>query len=114
MQAPWIAQIAHLKRQIRLTVHRMEDAIANHDFVSAREHSEQERVLRALLRQKTVQHNVVDPLGWKLVNPTPFLCIEIVRDESSSKLQRRINDYLSQRVSSGCGCLIFQRSEPAR
>jgi hypothetical protein len=91
-------QIAHLKRQISLTVHRMEDAIANHDFVSARENSGQERVLRASLRQRFVQHNVVDPLGWKLANPTPFLCIEIVRDESSSNLQSRFIDYLSAGV----------------
>lgn len=92
------AEIAHLKRQIRFNRNRMENAIANHDFISARDYSEEERELRTFLRQKIEQHNLAKPLGCKLVNPRPVLCIEIFRDESSADLQRRIDNYFSAGV----------------
>ncbi len=47
--------------------------------------------------------------GGEREGPTPFLCIEIVRDESFSALQRRFDDYLSAGVG-----LVWVLNFPAK
>ena len=90
-------EVADIKQQIKLIIRRMENAIGRHDFTEARACSEQEREMRRLLREKRAQYKLEETLGDRL--PTPFLCIEIIREESLPEMHRRFDDYLSAGVS---------------
>ena len=97
-KTPPAPEIARFRREIRLSARRMEAAIQSHDFAGARKYSDQERELRAGLRQMIKQHRSAEPPGYEPFPVTPFLCIEIIRGEGSPSLQRRIGDYLSAGV----------------
>jgi hypothetical protein len=83
--------IAHLRAEIKAIACRIESAIAQHDFSSARSYSDQEQKLRDLLRKKFAQQ----PAGDTRDSPAPILCIEIVRDRKFSDLQRHCDECLA-------------------
>ena len=89
-------EIAHLRSQINTITRLMERAIANHDFVTARDYSSQETELRGLLHRKLEEHR---DLGDALNQPTPILCIEIAGRQSLTDLHRRCDDCLSAGVA---------------
>lgn len=92
-------EIAQLDRRINLLGRRMENAIANHEFERAKSYSEEEREQRARLRELREQYDIPEPAGGELEDPTPFLCIEIVRHESLSKMRARFDHYFAAGVA---------------
>ena len=67
------AQVAALLKQIRLIIHRMENAVANHDFEESRRFFYEERKFRLSLDQLRKEHNLAEPTA-----PVPFVCIEMI------------------------------------
>src|SRR6195952_241266 len=53
-------EVADIQKRIKFIVHRMENAIANHEFEKARFYSDEERKEREALRQKREQYNLDD------------------------------------------------------
>ena len=72
----------------------MENAIANHEFEKARSYSDEERKERENLRLLREQFNLEEPPP-----PVPLLCIEIIRDDSFSEIQKRCDDYIAEGVA---------------
>src|SRR5258707_11812467 len=68
--------------------------IANHEFEKARFYSDEERKERENLRLLREQFNLEE-----LPPPVPFLCIEIIRDERFSEVQKRCDDYIAEGVT---------------
>ena len=54
-------EIMECEKRIKLIVHRMENAIANHEFEKARFYSEEERKERKTLDELRQKYNVQDP-----------------------------------------------------
>jgi hypothetical protein len=82
---------AQIQERIDFVVEGMERAIANHDFEKARFYSEEERNERENLRSLRKQFNL-PPL-------VPLLCIEIIRDERFSEVQKSCDDYIAEGVT---------------
>jgi len=84
---------AQIQKRIDSICERMEHAIANHEFEKARFYSDEERKEREKLRLLREQFNLEEPPR------VPLLCIEIIRDDSFSDVQRRCNDYNAEGVA---------------
>src|ERR1700683_1321734 len=87
-------RLAHILKRIDFIVERMEHAIANHEFEKARFYSDEERKERENLRALREQFNLEDPPPR-----VPLLCIEIIRDERFSEVQKRCDDYIAEGVT---------------
>jgi Uma2 family endonuclease len=69
----------------------MENAIATHEFGQARFYSDEERKERENLRLLREQ--------FHLEEPRPLLCIEIIRDDRLSEIQKRCSDDIAEGVA---------------
>ena len=54
------SEVADIQKRIKFIVHRMENAIANHEFEKARFYSDEERKERENLRQLREKYNLDD------------------------------------------------------
>jgi len=68
--------------------------LANHEFEKARLYSDEERKERSNLRALREQFNLEESPPR-----VPLLCIEIIRDERFSEVQKRCDDYIAQGVT---------------
>jgi cell pole-organizing protein PopZ len=91
---PPAEQLAQIRDRIDFIVERMEHAIANHEFEKARFYSDEERKERENLRSLREQFNLEEPPPR-----VPLLCIEIIRDERFSEVQKRCDDYITEGVT---------------
>ncbi len=87
-------KFAQIQKRIDFIVGRIEHAIANHEFEKARLYSDEERKERENLRLLREQFNLEEPPAR-----VPLLCIEIIRDERLSAVQKRCDDYIAEGVS---------------
>jgi hypothetical protein len=87
-------KLEHIQKRIELIVEEMERAIANHEFEKARFYSDEERKERENLRLLCEQFNLEEPPPR-----VPLLCIEIIRDERFSEVQKRCDDYIAEGVT---------------
>jgi hypothetical protein len=87
-------KLAQIQKRIDFIVGEMERAIANHEFEKARLYSEEERKERENLRLLCAQFNLEEPPPR-----VPLLCIEIIRDERFSEVQKRCDDYIAEGVA---------------
>ena len=87
-------KLAQIQKRIDFICERMEHAIANHEFEKARFYSDEERKERENLRLLREQFDLEEPPPR-----VPLLCIEIIRDDSFSEVQRRCNDYIAEGVA---------------
>ncbi|HLI83728.1 MAG TPA: hypothetical protein VKV17_07395 [Bryobacteraceae bacterium] len=71
----------------------MELAIADHDFEKARSYSEEERNEREKLRVLCELFHLEAP------RQAPVLCIEVIRDDRFSAVQKRCDEYLAEGVA---------------
>src|SRR5258708_5447834 len=90
-------KLAQIQKRIDFIVEGIERAIANHEFEKARFYSDEERKERENLRLLREQFNLEEPPPR-----APLLCIEIIRDERFSDVQRRCNDYNAEGVAEAC------------
>jgi hypothetical protein len=86
-------KLAQIQKRIDFIVEGMERAIANHEFEKARFYSNEERKERENLRLVREQFNLEEPPPR-----VPLLCIEIIRDERFSEVQKRCDDYIAEGV----------------
>jgi Clp amino terminal domain, pathogenicity island component len=84
---------AHTQKRIDFIVEQMERAIANHEFEKARFYSDEERKERENLRLLREQFNLEEPPPQ-----VPLLCIDIIREEGFSDIQKRCDDYMAEGV----------------
>lgn len=87
-------KLAQLQNRIDFIVETMERAIANHEFEKARFYSDEERKERENLRSLCEQFNLEEPPPR-----VPLLCIEIIRGERFSEVQKRCDDYIAEGVT---------------
>jgi len=87
-------ELAQIQKRMDLIIERMEHAIANHEFEKARFHSEEDRKERENLRALRKQFNLEEPPP-----PVPLLCIEIIRNERFSEIQKRCDGYIAEGVT---------------
>ena len=87
-------KLAQIQKRIDFIVEGMERAIANHEFERARFYSDEERKERENLRALREQFNLEEPPPR-----VPLLCIEIIRDERFSEVQKRCDDYIAEGVT---------------
>jgi len=86
-------KLAEIQKRIEFIVERMENAIANHEFEKARFYSDEERKERENLCSLREQVHPEEPPPR-----IPLLCIEIVRDERLSEVQKRSDEYIAAGV----------------
>lgn len=82
-------KLEQIQKRIDFIVEGMERAIANHEFERARFYSDEERKERKNLRALREQFNLEEPL----------LCIDIIRDERFSEIQKRCDGYMAEGVT---------------
>ena len=87
-------KLAEIQKRIDFIVERLEGAIANHEFEKARFYSEEERKETENLRLLREKFNLDQPVGQ-----VPLLCIDIVRDERLSEIQKRCDKLIAEGVS---------------
>jgi len=87
-------KLAQIQQRIVSITEGMERAIANHDFEKARFYSDEERKERKNLRLLCEQFNLEEPPPR-----VPLLCIEIIRDDRLSEIQKRCDDYIAEGVA---------------
>jgi ATP-dependent Clp protease ATP-binding subunit ClpA len=87
-------KLAQIQKRIDFIVEEMFRAIANHEFEKARFYSDEERKERENLRLLREQFNLEEPPPR-----VPLLCIEIIRDERFSEIQKRCDDYIAEGVT---------------
>jgi hypothetical protein len=87
-------ELAQIQKRIDFITEGMERAIANHEFEKARLYSDEERKERENLRLLCEQFNLEEPPPR-----VPLLCIEIIRDDHFSKVQKRCDDYIAEGVA---------------
>jgi hypothetical protein len=87
-------KLAQIQKRIDFIVERMARAIVNHEFEKARFYSNEERKERENLRSLREQFNLEEPPAR-----VPLLCIEIIRDERFSEVQKRCEDYIAEGVT---------------
>jgi Uma2 family endonuclease len=85
---------AQIQNRIDFIVERMERAIANHEFERAHFYSAEERKERENLRALREEFNLEEPPPR-----VPLLCIEIIRNERFSEVQKRCDDYIAEGVT---------------
>ena len=89
-----LKELVQIRKRIDLIVEEMEQAIAHHEFEKARFYSDEERKEREHLRLLREQFNVEEPAPR-----VPLLCVEIIRDDRFSDVQKRCDDYLAEGVA---------------
>lgn len=89
-----VEKLAKIQKRIVSIVVAMEDAIANHEFEKARFYSDEERKERENLRLLREQFNLGEP-----PSRVPLLCVEIIRDDRFSDVQKRCDDYIAEGVA---------------
>jgi hypothetical protein len=87
-------KLAQIQKRIDFIVEGMERAIANHEFEKARFYSDEERKERENLRLLCEKFNLEEPPPR-----VPVLCIEIIRDELFSEVQKRCDDHIAEGVA---------------
>ena len=87
-------KLAQIQKRIDLIVEGIELAVATHEFEKARVYSDEERKERENLRLLREQFNLEEPLPR-----VPLLCIEIIRDERFSEVQKRCDNYIAEGVT---------------
>jgi hypothetical protein len=87
-------ELAQIQKRIDFITEGMERAIANHEFEKARFFSDEERKERENLRLLCEQFNLEEPPPR-----VPLLCIEIIRDDRFSEVQKRCDDYMAEGVA---------------
>jgi len=87
-------KLAQILKRIDFIVEGMERAIANHELEKARFYSDEERKERENLRALREQFNFEEPPPL-----VPLLCIEVIRDECFSEVQKRCDDYIAEGVT---------------
>ncbi len=87
-------KLAQIQMRIDFIIQGMENAIANHEFEKARFYSDEERKERENLRLLREQFNLEEPQPR-----VPLLCIEIIRDDRFSEVQKRCDDYIAEGVA---------------
>jgi hypothetical protein len=92
-EAGSVEKLQQIQRRLDFIVERMENAIANHEFEKARFYSDEERKERQNLRAVREQFNLEEPAPR-----VALLCIEIIRDESFSEVQKRCEEYVAEGV----------------
>jgi hypothetical protein len=86
-------ELAQIHIRIDFIVERMERAIGNHEFEKARFYSHEERKERENSRVLREQFDLVEPPPR-----IPILCIEVIRDQRFSEVQRRCDDSMAKGV----------------
>lgn len=86
--------LAQIQKRIEAIAEAMENAIANHEFEKARFYSDEERKEYAKLHALCEEFNLQEPAPR-----VPLLCIEIIRDERFSEVQKRCDDHIAEGVS---------------
>jgi hypothetical protein len=89
-----VDKLAQIQKRIDFIVERMERAIAHHELEKARFYSDEERKERENLRSLREQFNLEETPPR-----VPLLCIEIVRDERFSEIQKRCHGYIAEGVT---------------
>jgi len=89
-----VQKLAQIQERIDFIIKGMESAIANHEFEKARLYADEERKERENLRLLREQFNLEETLP-----PVPLLCIEIIRDDRFSGVQKRCDDYIAKGVA---------------
>jgi ClpA/ClpB-like protein len=87
-------KLAQIQARIDFITEGMERAIANHEFEKARFLSDEERKERENLHLLCEEFNLKEPPPR-----VPLLCIEIIREDRFSELQKRCDDYLAEGVA---------------
>jgi ATP-dependent Clp protease ATP-binding subunit ClpA len=87
-------RLAQIQDQIDSVAEKMENAIANHEFEQARFYSDEERKERENLRLLREQFNLEEPAPR-----VPFLCIDIIREDSFTAVQECCDDYIAVGVA---------------
>jgi hypothetical protein len=87
-------KLAQLQNRIDFILARMERAIANHEFEKARFYSDEERKEREKLRLLREQFQLEEP-----PSRVPVLCIEVIRKQRFSEVQKLSEDYILAGVS---------------
>jgi Clp amino terminal domain, pathogenicity island component len=87
-------KLAQILKRIDFIVKGMERAIANHEFEKVRFYSDEERKERENLRALREQFNLDEPPPR-----VPLLCIEVIRDERFSEVQKRCDHYIAEGVA---------------
>jgi hypothetical protein len=87
-------KLAQIQKQIDFITEGIERAIVNHEFEKARFYSDEERKERENLRLLCEQFNLEEPPPR-----VPLLCIEIIRDDRLSEVQKRCDDYIAEGVA---------------
>jgi Clp amino terminal domain, pathogenicity island component len=87
-------KLAQIQKRIEFLMEGIERAIAHHEFEKARFYSDDERKERENLRTLREQFNWEEPPP-----PVPLLCIEIVRGERFSEIQKRCDAHLAEGVT---------------
>ena len=87
-------KLAQIQKRIDFLVERMGSAIASHEFEKARFYSDEERKERENLRSLREQFNLEEPPPR-----IPLLCIQIVRDEGFSQVQKRCDETIAEGVA---------------
>src|SRR5260370_11520148 len=87
-------KLEQIQKRIDFVVEEIERAIANHEFEKARLYSDEERKERENLRTLREQFNLEEPPPR-----VPLLCIEIIRDERFSEVQKRCDDHIAKGVT---------------
>ena len=87
-------KLAQIRKRLDFLVERMESAIASHEFEKARFYSDEERKERENLRSLREQFNLEEPPPR-----IPLLCIQIVRDEGFSQVQKRCDETIAEGVA---------------
>jgi len=87
-------KLRQIQKRIDFIVEAMDRAMLNHEFEKARLYSDEERKERANLRLLCEQFNLEEPAPR-----VPLLCIEIIRDERFSDVQKRCDDQIARGVT---------------
>jgi hypothetical protein len=87
-------KLEQIQKRLDLIVDGMERAIANHEFAKARSYSDDERKEREKLRLLREEFNLEEPPPR-----VPLLCIQIIRDERFSEVQKLCDDYIAEGVT---------------
>lgn len=87
-------KLVQIQRRIDFIIERMEGALANHEFEKARFYTDEERKERENLRSLREQFHLEEPPPR-----VPLLCIEMIRDERFSDVQKRCDDYMAEGVA---------------
>ncbi|HWP85401.1 MAG TPA: ATP-dependent Clp protease ATP-binding subunit [Terriglobia bacterium] len=100
-------EIADIQKRIKFIVHRMENAIANHEFEKARFYSDEERKERENLREMREKYHLDDSSGAvvtkedieEVVSRWTGVPVTSIKEEEMAKLMR-IEEELHKRVIS--------------